>query len=117
MLNVIVCLLLFIIGINLKHWISNFDDYDKQVLNWLFLWHTAIGICYVLYLISTGGGDAYSYWNIPKEEQLNVILNSFKTDSATNSIFLLNYFPSKILNLSFFTGSMMYMVLGYAGFV
>ncbi len=117
MLDVIICLLLFIIGINLKHWISNFDTYDKRILNWLFLWHLFIGICYVLYLISTGGGDAYSYWNIPKTENWNDILTSFKADSATSSVFLINYFPSKVLNLSFFTGSMMYMVLGYAGFV
>lgn len=76
-----------------------------------------MGICYVLYLASTGGGDAYDYWNIPKSGGWNIVTDSIAAGSPAGYIFLLNYFPSKVLNLSFFTGSSIYMVLGYAGFI
>ena len=117
MLDIIVCIILFIIGINLKNCFQSFDAYDKRILTWLFLWHIAVGIGYFFYILMTGGGDAWGYWDIPKNEGWNVILSTIQNDSASGYVFLLNYFPSKVLNLSFFTGSMMYVLLGYAGFV
>jgi hypothetical protein len=116
MLDVIVCSLVFIIGINLKNRISGFNVYDKKILTWLFFWHIAIGIGFVFY-ISISGGDALGYWNAPKDGGWDIVISSVKNGSASGYVFLINYFPSKVLNLSFFTGSMLYVLLGYAGFV
>ena len=117
MLDVIVCILIFIVGINLKNWFRGFDAYDKNILTWLFLWHILVGIGYILYTAISGGGDAWGYWDIPKYEGWDIVLQSIHNGSASGYIFLINYFPSKVLNLSFFTGSMMYVLLGYTGLV
>lgn len=116
MLNIIVCVLVFIVGINLKSWFPQFNEYDKKILTWLFLWHIAIGIGYVLFLNASGGGDAFNYWNI-SNGNWHTVTETMKTDKATGFMYLLNYFPSQILNLSFFAGSMIYMLVGYTGFI
>lgn len=117
MLNIVVCILVFMAGFNLRNWFSNFSNYDKKILLWLFLWHAAVGLGFVFYLDASGGGDAFEYWDISHNGNWNTITETFKTDSATGFIYLLNYFPSKILNLSFFAGSMLYMLVGYAALV
>ncbi len=117
MLDVIVCVLVFITGFNFKNRVSGFNAYDKKILTWLFFWHIAIGIGYVAYISASGGGDAFGYWDAPKDGGWDIVTSSIKNGSASGYVFLLNYFPSKVLDLSFFTGSMLYVLLGYAGFV
>ena len=112
MLDVIVCILLFIAGISLKHRVRGFNAYDKRILTWLFYWHIVVGIGFIVYLNGSGGGDALGYWNAPKDGGWDLVESSIASGSASGYIFLINYFPSKILDLSFFTGSMMYVLLG-----
>jgi hypothetical protein len=117
MLDIILCILLFITGNNLKNWVRGFNTYDKKILTWLWLWHIVAGIAYVFYTIASGGGDAYGYWSIPKDEGWGIIESSIGTGSPSGYMFLINYFPSKVLDISFFTGSMLYVLLGYAGLI
>ena len=117
MLDVIVCIIIIVVGINLKNWFQGFNAYDKKILTWLFLWHIVVGIGYVFYNAISGGGDALGYWNIPKDASWDVLSKSIQSGSASGYIFLINYFPSNVLNLSYFTGSMLYVLLGYSGFV
>jgi hypothetical protein len=117
MLDVIACILLFVAGLSIKNFISGFTAYDKKILSWLLLWHIIIGTGYIFYINTSGGGDAYAYWNIPKNGDWSTVLNIIKGGSPSGYIFLINYFPAKTLQLSFFTGSMIYMILGYAAFV
>lgn len=117
MLDFAICLWLFIIGINLKNWVSGFTKYEKKLLNALFFWHILVGIGYVGYLSFSGGGDAYAYWNHPKIFGWDYVVAYMRSGSASGYMYLLNYVPSKILQLSFFAGSMIYVLLGYAAFV
>ncbi|MFC7357407.1 hypothetical protein ACFQO1_06895 [Jejudonia soesokkakensis] len=48
---------------------------------------------------------------------LEEIFKLIKRGSATGSIYLLNYIPSNLLQLSFFTGNMVYALFGYLGFI
>ena len=116
MLDYFVCALLLYVGLNVKNWFSGFNAYDKKILNYLFLWHLIIGAAYC-YNVSDGTGDAYTYWFAPKNNGWSVVMSYINRGSASGYIYLLNYYPAHVLDLSFFTGSMLYMVLGYVAFV
>lgn len=116
-LDVFVCIILFSVGYNLKNWIGGFTQYEKKVLDALFFWHAAIGIGYVLYLHTSGGGDAYMYWDFPKMYGWEFVLQKIEKGAASGYIYLINYFPSTVLGLSFFTGTMIGSQLGFLAFV
>src|SRR5690606_4456653 len=96
---------------------SGFSKYEKKLLTALFFWHIIIGIGYVGYLSISGGGDAYAFWNHLKIFGWDFVIAIMKSGSVSGYIYLLNYVSSKILKLSFFAGSMIYVLLGYAAFV
>jgi len=116
MLDVVVCFLLLVVGLNVKNWFTGFNAYDRKFLNYLFFWHLIIGAAYC-YNVSDGTGDAYTYWFAPQNQGWRTVMSYINRGSASGYVYLLNYYPAHVLNLSFFTGSMMYMVLGYVGFV
>ena len=116
MLDYVICLLLLFVGLRVKYWIAGFNAYDKRILGYLFFWHFIIGCAYC-YNVSDGTGDAYTYWFAPQNQGWPVVMSYINRGSASGYVYLLNYYPAHVLNLSFFTGSMLYMVLGYIAFV
>ncbi len=115
-LNTGICFVIFLIGYNLKNAFSDFTVTDRRLINKLFFYHFLIAISFHFY-ISIYGGDAIFYWNTPKSISFNEIMELVKKGSASGVIYLLNYFPSKVLSLSFFTGNMLYALIGYLGFI
>lgn len=115
-LDIAICIIVFFVGFHLKNLFSDFSRFDRKVLNQLFLVHFVIAIAFHFY-IATFGGDAQYYWSEPKNSTLDDIFAIIERGSATGSIYLINYIPSKLLQLSFFTGNMLYALLGYLGFI
>lgn len=115
-LNIMVCIVVILIGFNLKNAFKGFDERDKRILNRLFFFHMAIAVVFHLY-IAAFGGDAQHYWGQPKVMPFSEILEMALGGSPSGTMFLLNYFPSKVLDLSFFTGNMIYAQLGFLGFL
>jgi len=115
-LDICVCILVFLVGFNLKHLFSGFSRKDNKILNLLFFYHFAVAIIFHFY-ISSFGGDALYYWSEPKNMSLGEVIALLKRGSATGSIYLINFIPSKLLQLSFFTGNMLYALIGYVGFI
>ena len=115
-LNICILILIFLITFNFKLVFRDFSSREKKFLNQLFFYHFAIAVAFHLY-IEAFGGDATHYWEYPKTLTFNELVEILKTGSGSGPIFLFNYFPSKILNLAFLTGNMLYAALGYIGFV
>jgi len=115
-LDICVCILVFLVGFNLKHFFSGFSRKDKKILTWLFFYHFTVAGVFHFYT-SSFGGDALYYWSEPKNMSLMEVVGLIKRGSATGSIYLINYVPSKLLQLSFFTGNMLYALVGYVGFI
>lgn len=91
---------------------------EHVLLDQLFFYHMIMSFIFFLY-ISFDGGDATNYWFFPRKyefDQLWEILSSGK-GSPSYYLYFLNYFPSKVLNLEFFTGCIIYGVLGYWGII
>ena len=115
-LDLPICLIALILGFNLKNKFKLLDVYDKRVLNKLFYFHLFIGTVFYFYI--QGRGDAVYYWMHPKDLSFGELWHNINSRSyASDYIYLLNFFFSNTLNLSFFTGSILYCVLGYKAIV
>ncbi len=117
-LDFLVCLIVLFFGFEFKKKFKCFNSYDKGLLDKLFAFHIIAGVAFYFY-VTNYGGDATNYWFITYYDtsDLDDVLHLIKEGSATGYILLLNYIPAKTLNLTFFTGSIIYTVLGYMGFV
>jgi hypothetical protein len=69
--------------------------------------------CYFYFFIQ---GDAIGYWRNAKDLTYEEFIHFFKDDKGTYFLLALNYLPSKLLGLSYFTGTMIYSFIGFIGF-
>lgn len=117
LLDIFVCLTILIVGFNLKKLFKKLDKKDYALLNKIFIYHFLIAVVFSFYILYFGG-DAIHYWETPKELTIEeLVFLAIYGKSGTVSIAIFNYLPSRILGLSFFTGNMMYALLGYLGFI
>jgi len=116
-LDFVICLLVLIVGYNLKNGYKDLTFNDKKLLNKIFYFHFFMGAVFYVY-ITNFGGDALYYWRAPKEIEFNDLLYSIIEKSSPNKIvYLVNYFPSNTLGLDFFTGNMLYCFFGYWSYI
>jgi hypothetical protein len=80
-------------------------------LRQLFIYHLLFGVYFYFFVY----GDSIGYWRYPKFMTFERFLYSFKEEQGTYFIYALNYFPSNVLDLSYFVGTMMYSVIGFIG--
>lgn len=116
LLDICICIIFLLIGFNLKRFFKGFSAYERGVLNKLFLFHIAIAGVFSFY-VASNGGDAIHYWEAPLDYPLSDIFDLVKKRSATGMLYLINYFPAKVLELSFFTGNIIYACFGFLGFI
>jgi hypothetical protein len=115
-LNICFSVIILLVGYNFKHFFSGFTKYDKKLLTRLFFYHFGFTVIFYFYLHSYGG-DAIQYWEVPKKGDFSDIMFRIVNRRANNFIYLVNYFPSAVLQLSLFTGNLIYSLLGYLGFI
>ncbi|MES2417269.1 MAG: hypothetical protein V4541_03725 [Bacteroidota bacterium] len=117
LLDITICVILFIVGFNLKYYFKNFTRSERKILNGLFFLHLSFGIAFITFNLSGFGGDAIGYWQYPRIYGWDYIINAISQKSPSAYVFFINYFLTNILSLSFITVSMFYIILGYFGFV
>ena len=111
-----ICLIALILGFNFKNKFKVLNNYEKNLLDKLFIFHLLIGIVFYFYI--QGRGDAFYYWMYPKEISFGELINYLSSrNQASDYIYLINFFFSNTLDLSFFTGSLLYCFLGYRALV
>ena len=112
LLDICVIIICVLLGFNLKNFFDVFSRGEKRWLNYLFGYHLIISIVFSSY-IAVNGGDATHYWETAKIVSVSELLEAISRGSASAVVMLINYIPSNILELSFFTGNMLYCILGY----
>jgi hypothetical protein len=98
--------LLFINGFKPK-----LSENNLSTLKQLYFFHLLFGVYYCLFVL----GDSVGYWKQPKLMTYSNFIHSFNEEQGTYFIYALNYIPSNILGLSYFTGTIMYSVIGFMG--
>ena len=84
---------------------------NLRTLKKLALFHILFGT-YYCFLAS---GDSVGYWKQAKLMNYDDFLYSIQEDQGTYFLYALNYYPSNVLGLSYFTGTMMYSLIGFIG--
>jgi hypothetical protein len=116
LLDICICTIIFLVGFNLKNFFSGFNSSDKRWLNRLFFFHFLVAITFHFY-IDANGGDAIKYWNLPKYGTFEDVWFLVVNRRASSFMYFFNFFPANTLELSMFTGNMIYALLGYLGFI
>lgn len=96
--------------------LPNKNKSDVKSLRIIFLVHLIFGVAFFFYT-NNGGGDAYQYWIIAKNMSNQDFWKYLYEAKGTFFMYSLNYFPSHVLDMSFFANTMLYTLLGYIGVV
>ncbi|MBA3985864.1 MAG: hypothetical protein H0X63_04660 [Flavobacteriales bacterium] len=112
--DIFVFLLVLIIGFYFPK-ILKFQKRDLKNLKWLWLYHLFFGLYYHYGVMQEGGSDALKFWEGAKTATANQALLTLLELKGTRAMYAINYFPSSILDLSFFSGSMIYTFIGFMG--
>jgi len=104
-------LILVMSYIFLEQFRNKISENNYTNLGYLLLYHFIYGIYYCLFV----SGDSVGYWRNPKNITYEEFIHFFKEDQGTYFIIALNYLPSNVLNLSYFSGTMIYTLIGFVG--
>lgn len=115
LLDIIFSLVFLIITYYIKDG-YDFSVAEKKMINWIFVFHTIV--CLAATPILFYGGDANHYWLFPKQQTLTVIWEMVVNNPRPSQImFLICWFPSNFLSLSFLPGMLLFSLLGFWGFI
>lgn len=114
-MDYIIVPLLLVLGFGLKNRYKGLNSKDHILINQLFFYHIALSVVFYFY-ITINGGDAQHYWSFPKKHNFQFFWNIFLDNPRpSQTMWLLNFVPSNILNLNFFSGCILYGFFGHWG--
>ncbi len=90
---------------------------EKKYIPWLkklIIFHFILGFVFFLYT-NNGGGDAYGYWQYGKLMTIDDLETVLFSEKGTRFMEAFNYFPSHVLDMSFFSNSMFFSFIGVIG--
>lgn len=90
---------------------SELSTVDISTLKKLFCYHILFGIYYYFFI----SGDSVGHWNSSKLMAFEDFVYNITQEQGTYFSYALNYFPSNVLGLSYFTGTILYSLLGFIG--
>jgi len=90
---------------------SEMNMSQMQNLKKLWFFHLIFGV-YFCFFVS---GDGVGYWRVAKLMSPEDFEMYFSGQKGTYFMFAINYFPSNVLGLSYFTGTMLYTLIGFIG--
>jgi hypothetical protein len=116
-LDISLIIIFLFLGFKVKYLFkSQLDSSDNKTLNLLWVYHIVICAAFYFYVLANGG-DAIAYWTEFEVNPSMTMIDYFSLGFGTYFMFVLNYIPSKIFELSFITGSVGYALIGYIGFL
>lgn len=116
-MDYIIVIIALLFGFGFKNRFKILNAKDHRILDLLFFYHMLISFVFYLYS-SFNPADARMYWSIAKQINWDTLVNLMLSGkSASNSIYFINYIPAKLLDLTYFSGTMLYGVVGYLAIV
>ena len=112
--DIVFTLFFLLIGFNIKN-LYNFSQEEKKLLTVLFIFHVLVCVAYIFIF---GKVDGFFYWMAPKQmEWMDLWSRVVDNPKPTQIMYLINFFPSNILQLSFPVGMFLYSVVGFWAFI
>ncbi|WP_333695462.1 hypothetical protein [Flavobacterium sp.] len=110
-MDFIVLFLIVVLGLGfVRLFKSRLSPTALSHLQLLWFYHVVFGIYYCFFI----QGDAIGYWEVAKRLNYTEFLYGL-TQKGTYFMFSLNYFPSQVLGLSYFSGTLLYSLIGFMG--
>lgn len=104
--------LIFALGyLFIQSFATKISEDNLITLKKLFVFHIIFGMYFCFFV----QGDAIGYWRQAKNMAYVDFVYSLTQDQGTYFIYALNYYPSNVLDLSYFTGTMLYSIIGFMG--
>ena len=111
-MNFFSAILIFLLGyIFIQSFAAKLSEANLNTLKKLYLFHVIFGTYFCFFVKS----DSIGYWKQAKFMSYSDFIYSLTQDQGTYFVYALNYYPSNILDLSYFTGTMLYSVIGFMG--
>lgn len=111
-MDVIFLLLIIALGLFfINSFKSSVSNYDIKMLRRLFYYHLAFGVYYCFFT----AGDSIGHWREAKIMTFKDFIYSLTEVKGTYFFRAFNYFPANVLDLSYFTGTMLYSLMGFIG--
>lgn len=116
-LDILYTICFLFIGLNLPMFIfgKEYLKYKGDLIK-LLIFHFFVGVAYYFFT-KDNAGDAWGYWNEARKMTEAQFLNCLFNETSTYFVYALNYIPSKILDMSFFSNTMFFALIGYLGIV
>ncbi|MEL6812490.1 MAG: hypothetical protein AAFP76_14260 [Bacteroidota bacterium] len=115
MSDFIVSVFIVTVGFVFIYWNSkDLSLYKIKKLRHLWLYHLLFSVVFYIYT-RNNAADANGYWRIAKESSAEAFQLYLSKGPGTKFMFVLNYFPAKILDLSIFAGTLIYSIIGFIG--
>lgn len=111
-MNFFITVLIFVLGYSfIQSFAAKLSEENLSTLKKMFLFHFIFGTYFCFFV----QGDAVGYWKQAKFMSYADFIYSLTEDQGTYFILALNYYPSNVLDLSYFTGTMLYSLIGFIG--
>jgi hypothetical protein len=111
-MDVFILVLIFVLGyLFIVSFTTKLSEENMITLKKMFFFHILFGTYFCFFV----QGDAIGYWKEAKLMTYTDFIYSLTQDQGTYFIYALNYYPSNILDLSYFTGTMIYSLIGFIG--
>lgn len=111
-MDLFIIVLVLVLGfVFIKNFENTLSENNISTLKKLFLFHILFGIYYCNFVL----GDSIGYWKQAKLMSSSDFWYSLTLAKGSYFIYALNYFPANILDLSYFSGTMIYSLIGFIG--
>jgi hypothetical protein len=111
-MDFIVLAIIFLLGyVFIQSFATKLSEDNLSTLKRLFVFHIIFGTYFCFFV----QGDAIGYWRQAKFMTYSDFVYSLTQNQGTYFIYALNYYPSNVLDLSYFTGTMLYSIIGFIG--
>lgn len=87
------------------------DEKDLSNLRNLFFFHILLGVYYCFFI----KGDAIGYWRVPKTYSFETFTKGLFNGEGTMFMYAFNFIFSNLLNMSYFSNTMLYSLFGFMG--
>lgn len=115
MLDILVSLSVVVVGFIFIVSRKGIQVNDKKYLIYLWVYHLFFALFYYVYT-RTNSADSNTYWAEAKNASRELYFIYLNDPLGTNFMYLINYLPSRILDLSIFSGTLIYSFIGFMGF-
>lgn len=111
-MDFIITVLIFALAyLFIQSFAAKLSEENMRTLKRLFLLHIIFGTYFCFFVF----GDAIGYWRQAKFMTYSDFIYALTEEQGTYFILALNYYPSNVLDLSYFTGTMLYSLIGFIG--